>query len=206
MISMRRIIRDYDNELHEGIMFIMQGTPGQGKSTMAKQIQQWCSNEGISCEIFSTDDLFTVEGEYKFHGPAVPMAHQVNQMRVLAGLTDNTHAVNIIDNCNLFEWEQAPYLRIAFRTGYHPVVIDLRRADVHENVHGVPMNRVMDNLDRSLDESNYGIEVTDLDETYVRILKQLRHHMEYNQPKATLCNFGEVVQYLIDNTEMVKDE
>ena len=65
------------------------------------------------------------------------------------------------------------------------------------------MDRVISNLDRSLDESNYGIEVTDLDETYVRILKKLRKHTENIQVKATLTTFGDVIGFLIDNTEMV---
>ena len=206
LISVRRIIGDYDTNCIHGLIFIMQGTSGQGKSTMAKQIQQWCNNEGISNEIFSTDDLFTDKGEYTFHGPAVPMAHQVNQMRVLRSLESETNAVNIVDNCNLLEWEQHPYLRMAYANGYSPVVIDLRRQTVRKNVHGVPRNRVMNNLDRSLEESDYGIEVTDMDETYARILKKLRYHTEKTQPKATLHSFGEVVQFLIDNTEMVKDE
>jgi hypothetical protein len=205
---MRRIIGDYDNELHEGIMFIMQGTPGQGKSTTASKIQLWCKNEGIECEIFSTDNHFTsATGHYKFHGPSVSMAHQVTQFQVEEYLRQehSTGKICIVDNCNLFEWEQVSYKKFAYRHGYMPVIIDLRNKPVRKNVHGVSTDRVMSNLDKSLDESNYGIKVTDLDPTYVKILKKLRKHTEHIQAKATLTTFGDVIEFLVDNTEMVMD-
>jgi hypothetical protein len=86
-----------------------------------------------------------------------------------------------------------------------PVIIDLRNKPVRKNVHGVSTDRVMSNLDKSLDESNYGIKVTDLDPTYVKILKKLRKHTEHIQAKATLTTFGDVIEFLVDNTEMVMD-
>ena len=203
---MRRIIRDYDNELHEGIMFIMQGTQGQGKSTTAKKIQMWCKEEEIECEIFSTDNHFTsVTGHYEFHGPSVPMAHQLTQCEVeeFVRQEHSAGAICLVDNCNLFEWEQLAHKKLAYRHGFMPVIIDLRNKPVRKNVHGVPTDRVMSNLDKSLDESNYGIKVTDLDPTYVKILKKLRKHTEHIQAKATLTTFGDVIAFLIDNTEYV---
>jgi len=206
---MRRINRDYDQELHEGIMLIMQGTPGQGKSTMAKKIRLWCIEQGIECEIFSTDNFFTsATGLYEFHGPSVPMAHQLNQLEVeeFVRQEHQTGKLCIVDNCNLFEWEQISYKKIAFRHGYMPVIIDLRQGPVRQNLHGVPNNRVLDNLDKSLDETNLGDKVTDLDETYVRLLRKLREHSKYIEPKATLTCFGDVIGFLVDHTEMVMDD
>lgn len=189
-------------------MFIMQGTPGQGKSTTASKIQQWCKNEGIECEIFSTDNHFTsATGYYKFHGPSVPMAHQVTKFQVEEYLRQehSTGKICLIDNCNLFEWEQVSHRQLAYRYGYMPVIIDLRNKPVRPNVHGVDEDRVMHNLDKSLDESNYGDKVTDLEPTYVRILMQLRDYTKDIQAKATLTTFGDVIGFLVDNTEMVMD-
>lgn len=189
-------------------MFIMQGTPGQGKSTMASKIQMWCKEEEIECEIFSTDNHFTsVTGHYEIHGPSVPMAHQITQLEVEEFVSQEHSAgtICIVDNCNLFEWEQLAYLKLAYRHGFVPVIIDLRNKPVRKNVHGVDKKRVMLNLDRSLDESDYGIKVTDLDPTYVKILKKLRKHTEHIQAKATLKTFGDVIGFLVDNTEMVMD-
>jgi predicted kinase len=121
-------------------MIIMQGAPGSGKSTKAKEIKEKFLNEGADqVDIFSTDDYFMEDGEYKFNFKKIKEAHRHTQDMVktlaLAGFQ-----VLIIDNTNTQQWEAQPYIDIAKQYNYEVEVI--RCDGQYQNTHGVPDDKV----------------------------------------------------------------
>lgn len=137
-----------------GIMFIMQGAQGSGKTSTAQR---------IAAPRFSTDDYFSqTEEGYVFKQDELPKAHKWNQDRVrvyLSGIKEpppnpvyvpnppvDKHAV--IDNCNTRCWEARPYVEMAKEFGME--VVFVRCEGKFQNIHGVPeavVNATRDRLE-----------------------------------------------------------
>ena len=96
------------------MLTFMRGCPGSGKSTAAARLAAELSE---NCAIYSTDDFWLVDGEYKFDPTMLDEAHGWNQKRVRAALLENPARDIIIDNCNTKLAEMQPYLAFAEEFG-----------------------------------------------------------------------------------------
>ena len=63
---------------HKGLAIINRGIVGSGKSTFAACLKKAAISEGVDTEIFNTDSLFRVDGEYKFNPEKLGENHSQN--------------------------------------------------------------------------------------------------------------------------------
>lgn len=115
------------------MLIMMQGASGSGKSTVAKELAAQ-----TGAVIYSTDELFIVNGEYKFNPKMLGIYHQKNIERTVAALKEGKDV--IVDNTNTQRWECKPYVEAALQYGHE--VKFVRCDGRYQNVHGVPSDKV----------------------------------------------------------------
>lgn len=118
-------------------LFLLRGLPGSGKSTVAKSLG------GIHIE---ADQYFMEDGEYKFDGSKIKLAHNYCQSQTQAWMSTNGEQVNvdriIVSNTFTQEWEMKPYYELAEKYGYKvfSLIVENRHGGVNE--HGVPEDKL----------------------------------------------------------------
>ena len=118
-------------------LFLLRGLPGSGKSTLAKSLG------GIHIE---ADQYFMVDGEYKFDGSKIKLAHNYCQSQTGAWMGSNGEQVNVdrivVSNTFTQEWEMQPYFEMAEKYGYrvYSLIVENRHGGVNE--HGVPTDKL----------------------------------------------------------------
>lgn len=135
----------------------MRGVSGSGKSTLAREL---CP----PAQIFSTDDLFMVDGVYCFDPGKLGEYHAENKRRVEWALQESWPVV-CVDNTNTTRWEMQPYVQLADLYGYVPRLVEPStpwRFDAEElakrNSHGVPLGAIQ----RMLERYEHGVTVDDV--------------------------------------------
>ena len=120
-------------------LIIMRGCPGSGKSTFARANYPHAA-------VFSSDDLFMVNGEYKFEPTKLREYHAENQRRVREALASRQFPIVCVDNTNTQVWEMVPYVQAADEFGYTVEIIEPKtpwawNAEelAQRNTHGVPL-------------------------------------------------------------------
>ena len=103
-------------------LYIMQGVPGSSKSTVASALKVAMEARGATCSIRSTDDLFMVEGVYKFDQTKVGGYHMKNQYLVEQDCKDGIDCI-IVDNTNIKQRDAKHYIDLAKKYGYSVTVI-----------------------------------------------------------------------------------
>jgi predicted kinase len=138
-------------------LILMRGVSGSGKSTLAKTL---CP----AAQIFSTDELFMVDGVYKFVPAKIAEYHAENQRRVEWALQELWPVV-CVDNTHIKMWEMAPYVRLGDAYGYAIRIVESNTpwrfdADVlfEKNTHDVPMETIK----RMIAGYEHGITVEDV--------------------------------------------
>jgi len=127
------------------VCYILRGLPGTGKSTLAKKLNDMGA-------IFSTDDLFMVDGEYQFDPSKLGEYHAEN-LRLATAFMERfaphtTPAICVIDNTNTQHWEYEGYVEAAKENGFMVQVIsvDWKEEDIplyaERNSHGVPEDAI----------------------------------------------------------------
>lgn len=121
------------------------GLPGSGKSSLAEKLKKEHLDNGLSCEIFTTDDFFMVNNEYKFAFNYLSVAHEWNFGNFGKAML-NGMDVLIVANCNLNAWTLYKYVELAIKNGYDFELIEPKtkwKNDIEEcakrNTHGVPL-------------------------------------------------------------------
>jgi len=129
--------------MKEKRLVLVRGLPGSGKTTLAEMLQSY--QDAI---MFSTDDLFMVDREYKFDASKLPEYHKKNiekveekmEMveRMKGGDWDCMLDTIIVHNTFTEEWEMNPYYHLAEK--YDWAVISLIVENRHEgkSTHDVP--------------------------------------------------------------------
>jgi predicted kinase len=129
--------------MNEQKLVLVRGLPGSGKTTLA-EIINWYED----AIMFSTDDLFMVDGEYKFDSSKLSEYHKVNVNNVKEEMEKKwkghcfSYNVIIVHNTFTQKWEMQPYYDLADK--YDWTVISLIVENRHEgkNIHGVPDNTI----------------------------------------------------------------
>ncbi len=129
---------------HTHVMVIMRGVPGSGKSFAALEMEARFSTK-YKVKIYSTDNFFMKNGEYKWNPNAVGIAHKWNQNKVREAVQSKSENIVIVDNTNTTWKEIEPYAKMARDNGYFVIIAETTNAwarDVDEcvkrNQHGVP--------------------------------------------------------------------
>lgn len=133
------------------ILYIMRGVSGSGKSTLARELGQG----GV---VYSTDDFFMENGEYKFNPGKLGINHKQNQDRAREAMEQGISPV-VIDNTHTQAWEAKPYVKAGVEHGYEirfatpgtEWAFDAERC-ASMNTHGVPKVAIERMLERWEDE------------------------------------------------------
>lgn len=113
------------------MLILMQGLPGSGKSTKAKQIYQQTPHSVIC----STDDFrYDERGEYVHNHEDNGKVHGQNQQRVWEFLC--AHLTVIVDNTNTTQREAQPYIDMAKTLGCPIKIVKCEYPG--KDSHGVP--------------------------------------------------------------------
>jgi len=140
-------------------LILMRGVSGSGKSTLARKIAE---EHDVFSVIYSTDDFFMVEGEYRFDPKRLGEYHAANVNRAEEAMADECACV-IIDNTNTQAWEMKPYVELAMKHGYsveihmpEPVDFDelmkrqANRADSNKALPAEVVKRMLDRFEHDV--------------------------------------------------------
>ena len=94
-------------------LILMRGVSGSGKSTLARKL----SEQNPGAVIYSTDDFFMVNGEYRFDPKKLGQYHAENHRQADLAMAAGCPCV-IIDNTNTAAWEMKAYVESANAHGY----------------------------------------------------------------------------------------
>lgn len=130
------------------LMTILRGVPGSGKSHLANLLL-----DVPGTVVYSTDDFFMVDGEYRFDPKKLGSYHAANQRRAREACAARTPHI-VIDNTHVKAWEAREYVRMAFEHDYKVVFVEPTvpwAKDAEEcakrNTHGVPLETIKRMLD-----------------------------------------------------------
>jgi predicted kinase len=125
----------------DGILFLVRGLPGSGKTTFANHI--W--NEYAVCE--ADKFFYDKEGNYNFDGSKIKEAHAWCRNEVETRMKD--HQINqqyypeiVVSNTFTQEWEMKDYYELAEKYGYKVVSLIIENRHNGKNVHGVPDDKL----------------------------------------------------------------
>jgi predicted kinase len=124
-----------------GILFLVRGLPGSGKSTFASHI--W--NEYAVCE--ADKFFYDKEGNYYFDPSKIKDAHAWCKNEVETRMKD--HQLNpqyypeiAVSNTFTQEWEMKDYYDLAEKYEYKVVSLIVENRHSGKNVHGVPEDKL----------------------------------------------------------------
>jgi len=100
-------------------LILMRGVSGSGKSTLAQKI----ADEQYVSVIYSTDDFFMVDGQYRFDPKRLGEFHTENVKRTKDAMVEKCPCI-IIDNTNTQAWEMKPYVELAVYYGYKVSIVE----------------------------------------------------------------------------------
>jgi len=124
-----------------GILFLVRGLPGSGKSTFATHI--W--NEYAVCE--ADKFFYDKEGNYNFDPSKIKDAHAWCKNEVETRMIDHQNNEQFypeiaVSNTFTQEWEMKDYFDLADKYGYKVVSLIVENRHGGKNVHGVPEDKL----------------------------------------------------------------
>lgn len=141
------------HEFFKGVVVIMWGLPGSGKSTYTSHLKDVCDSFGCAFEKVSADDYFLDKnGHYNFDPLKLSENHKKAQKQFLNYIINYQskqaeRPVFVVDNTNLLRGEWAEYAKIARENNYFVLLkstndcLNLEECSKPErNTHMVPFN------------------------------------------------------------------
>jgi len=136
-------------------LILVRGVSGAGKSTIGEMF-----DDGATTRILSTDDLFYVDGEYKFDPSKLAEYHQAIIAKVESimveynwKIMDHDYSWFPIDRivvCNTFTqmWEMEPYFNLAKKYDWRIHTIIVENMHGSDSIHDVPADVIKSQKER----------------------------------------------------------
>ena len=124
-------------------LVLVRGLPGSGKTVLANLIgiqNPWLLE--LNTKIFSTDDLFMVDGEYQFDASKLPEYHKANIDNVKKEMKNFSYNNIVVHNTFTQEWEMEPYYELAKKYGWAVISLIVENRHEGKSIHGVPDNAI----------------------------------------------------------------
>ncbi|XGW16634.1 hypothetical protein V3C99_001802 [Haemonchus contortus] len=125
------------------VLILMRGVPGSGKSFLANSL---ASNHGGV--VYSTDDFFVQNGQYRFQPEKLEEYHRNNIIRVREAMLDGVKPI-IVDNTNIYSNHMEQYTFHAVNNYYEIFVLEPEtwwKYEAYEcflrNTHGLEMGKI----------------------------------------------------------------
>ena len=124
-----------------GVLFLVRGLPGSGKTTFATAI--W--NDYAVCE--ADKFFYDKEGNYNFDPTKLKEAHAWCKNEVESKMIEHQNNQQYypeiaVSNTFTQEWEMEDYFKLAERYGYKIVSLIIENRHGSQNVHGVPEEKL----------------------------------------------------------------
>lgn len=124
-----------------GVLFLVRGLPGSGKTSFATAI--W--NEYSVCE--ADKFFYDKEGNYNYDPSKIKDAHSwcKNQVEIRMGDHQNNpqfYPEIAVSNTFTQEWEMEDYFKLAEKYGYKVVSLIIENRHQGQNIHGVPEDKI----------------------------------------------------------------
>ncbi len=143
------ILADYVKTLYDNgmkVCVIMRGPTGSGKSYSVNRLKTVIDTDRDGIHCFSTDDLFMVNGEYKFDANKLDTLHNQNFQNFKNAVVNNTKAI-CVDNTNILHHDYAKYIDLARNNGYVTVILQCKKLSpevlMARSSHNVPINSII---------------------------------------------------------------
>lgn len=104
------------------IAIINRGVPGSGKSTFVEALRTVAESQGLTMSVHSTDDKFTVDGEYKRDKYLTKKYYRENLNEFIESL-DNTVNIVVCDDTNIRQRDFDKYLLAGKSAGYYVTAV-----------------------------------------------------------------------------------
>lgn len=124
-----------------GVLFLVRGLPGSGKTSFASAI--W--NDYAVCE--ADKFFYDKDGNYNFDGSKLKEAHawckNEVETRMIEHQNNQQYYPEIaVSNTFTQEWEMEDYFKLAVKYGYKVVSLIVENRHGGQNVHGVPEDKL----------------------------------------------------------------
>ena len=130
-------MKTYNQFLQEtigaGVMYIVRGLPGSGKSTYARSLVSSGSH-------FEADQFFMKGGKYLFDPSKIKDAHADCLNRIRKAIESGKVKEVAVSNTFTQAWEMQSYIDLAKLHGWHIKII--RMSGNYGSIHGVPQDSI----------------------------------------------------------------
>lgn len=116
----------------EKMIYLVRGISGSGKTTLAKT---------LGGTHFEADMFFIKDGEYKFDGSKIKLAHNWCMIQTQKAMVDDEPKI-VVSNTFTQEWEMETYFKLAEENGYKvfTIIVENRHGGINE--HNVPEEKI----------------------------------------------------------------
>lgn len=126
---------------------LIRGVAGSGKTTFAKEITSL--EDERNYRIYSADDYFTRNGEYKYEPKKIGLAHKCCMARTEVAMKTGINKIFVANTFTTYR-ELEPYIKLAIKYGYKYFSIIVENRHGHESIHNVPKDVITKMVDKLL--------------------------------------------------------
>lgn len=189
-------LRKYINKLHTNsikICIIMRGPSGSGKSTEVYKLKELYGDSFVS---FSTDNLFTVDGKYRFDRADLKQFHNQNFLNFKEAIHQQVDIV-CVDNTNILDHEYTNYTTLAKTNDYITVLLESKKMDpdalLSRTIHDIPKPRLVSMASKYKFASPQYYGVFFKPGTFNAIFEELKYVPKQKTPLHVTIYFGDAI-------------